>query len=256
MNLFKPSLQINPIDKLYRVKLVFKFDLDALIDDHLDRQQKKEKRVREIGRFWATDFGKCKRQVYYSFTNPKEFEASKRKIFSVGNIIHEFLQAVLKEREGELFKLVWNERYMTITDVETNLIITGRIDTLLQHADESFIVEFKTENERAFSMRKTPLLSHKSQFNLYLRSQRLSYGYIVYINKSDMSLKIFRVDFDEEVFQRCMRDARDLFWHLQHSNLPMKKPSAFWECGYCKYKEECDKNDNPALHAKLFPNKE
>lgn len=235
---------------------MFNLDLDALIDDHLDRQRKSEKHERKIGHFWATDFGKCKRQVYYSFTNPKEFDSGKRKIFSVGNIIHEFLQGVLKAREGDLFELVWNEQYMTITDIETNLIITGKIDTRLQHRGESILLEFKTENERAFNMRKSPLLSHRSQFNLYLRSQRLDYGYIVYINKSDMSIKPFRVDFDEALFQRCMRDARDIFWHLRHSKLPAKNPKAGWECNYCHYREECDRNDNPALHAKLFPNKE
>lgn len=236
---------------------MFQFDLDALIDDHLDRQQKKEKRVREIGRFWATDFGKCKRQVYYSFTNPKEFDRSNRKIFSVGNIIHDFLQSVLKEREGDLFSLVWNERHVTITDTETNLIITGRIDTLLNppSPDKPFILEFKTENEKAFMLRKSPLYSHKNQFNLYLRSQRLDYGYIIYINKTDMSIKAFKVEFDEALFQRCLRDARDIYWHLQHSKLPMKKPKAHWECSYCRFKSECDTNENPALHKKLFPNR-
>jgi CRISPR/Cas system-associated exonuclease Cas4 (RecB family) len=108
-------------------------------------------------------------------------------------------------------------------------------------------------NERAFSYNQKPFHSHRCQLNLYLRSERAKFGYIIYINKSDMSLHTFRVDYDENLFHQSLANMRQLLSSLRTSSLPPKPKLENWECSYCIFQEECAKNDNPALHARLFP---
>jgi CRISPR/Cas system-associated exonuclease Cas4 (RecB family) len=226
-------------------------DLNALLDD---RNEEKEKKTRIIGHFWASEFGKCHRQVYYSFTCPQEHAAERRRVFDVGNLIHAHIQALLKKREGSDYLNVWNEKYVTINDIETPLIITGKIDTvLIPKTGEPFILEFKSVNERAFKKKVSVQYSHRCQTILYLRSQQMSHGYVVYISKDDMRVNMLRVDYDEELFQRLIREARYLLSCLQQCKLPSNQPKFPFECSYCPYQKNCKNNDNPALHARLFP---
>jgi CRISPR/Cas system-associated exonuclease Cas4 (RecB family) len=230
-------------------------DLNALLDSRIDSDEPVRKR--ELGHFWATDMGKCKRQVYYSFTNPKTFPPSKKRIFRIGVIIHDYIQRLLKGLEGTVFKEVWSEKYISVTDTETDLIITGKIDTFIipQEGVVPVVFEFKSENERSFAKRDEPAFNHKCQLTIYLRSQRLPFGYIVYINKTTMELNQMKVMYSESLFSSMMQHTRDIYWHLKNSKLPQKTARAKWECDYCNYKDLCSRNQNDALHNRLFPNK-
>jgi len=231
--------------------------LDALIEAHIQSEGLRKKR--RIGHYWASDAGKCKRQVYYTFTNPKVFAPSKLRTFKIGTILHEYVQGVLKSLSGTKFSEVWNEKYVMVTDVETDFVITGRIDTFLTSMDESdpsVILEFKSENERSFSYRKQVPYAHKCQLTLYMRSQRIPYGYVVYINKSTMEFNAIKVEYSEALFKSIMRNIRDIHWHLQNSKLPPKSFKEAWECRYCPWSDDCKKTENPALHDRLFPKKE
>jgi len=230
-------------------------DLNALLDAQINSEESVRKR--ELGHFWATDMGKCKRQVYYSFTNPKTFPPSKKRIFRTGIIMHDYIQKLLKGLEGAVFKEVWSEKYISVTDTETDLIITGKIDTFIMPSEGAVpvIFEFKSENERSFAKRDEPAFHHKCQLTIYLRSQRLPFGYMVYINKTTMELHQMKVLYSESLFTSIMRHTRDIYWHLKNSKLPQKTARASWECNYCPYQEDCKRSDNPALHNRLFPNR-
>jgi CRISPR/Cas system-associated exonuclease Cas4 (RecB family) len=165
---------------------------------------------------------------------------------------------MLKAQEGKQFREVWNEKYVMVTDTQTDLNITGKIDTVLVpfSADEPPIVlEFKSENERSFSQRNSVPYNHKCQMTIYLRSQRLPFGYVVYINKSNMELHPLKVVFSDKLFDALMQSARDIYWHLKNSKLP-NKTTIKWECNFCLWKDECAENCNDALHKRLFPAKQ
>lgn len=229
-------------------------DFDAILDAFVVGEQ--ERRKREIGHFWATDLGKCKRQVYYGFTIPREFRPTKQRIFRVGSLLHEYLQKVMKAQEGKGFQSVWLERYAKVTDTLTDLIITGRIDLFfIPVAGDPFPVELKSINERGFNLNKEPQFTHKCQLNLYMRSERAKFGYIVYVNKTNLAVRAHRLEYSEGLFNRSMDDMRSVLLFLRQCKLPPKDVRENWECNYCSYKAECDRNDNPALHDRLFPDR-
>lgn len=228
-------------------------DLNALLDRQAPTE---ERRPRVNGRFWASDFGKCHRQVYYSFTEPLPVPTGTMRIFDIGNLIHGYFQTILKECEGKEFASIWNERHITLNDVQELISISGSIDTLVKPVvGEPFILEFKSVSGTGLELKTSVQYTHRCQLTMYLRAEMLSHGYVVYISKEDMRLKMFRVDYDDSLFKRLMSDARNLHYCIRNRHLPPASPHSNYECHYCVYDKICKLNSNKALHAKLFPNR-
>jgi len=231
------------------------FDFDAFLNEHITEKQEKRKRI--IGHFWATDLGKCHRQVYYSFISPKTFTPKSQRIFMAGSIIHDYLQKAAVGQHGKMFKDVILERRTEFTDKETGIVISGRMDIIVvPHEGEPFVVELKSINEKGFGMKKSASYSHRCQLNTYLHSEGLHHGLLVYINKTDLAVRAFRFGYDEKMHASVMRNLNMINSNLQQSKLPPKVVGEKWQCRYCSYQEECASNNNPALHNRLFPDRQ
>jgi CRISPR/Cas system-associated exonuclease Cas4 (RecB family) len=229
------------------------FDLNALIDD---RRNDGVKKTREIGHFWASEFGKCHRQFYYMYTQEREFQPERKRIFMVGNLVHEHIQHLLKARENKDFRLVFNEKGVTIRDDQSPVYITGRVDTLIvPFQNDPYILEFKSVGEAAFRKKVQIQLSHKYQTMLYMHAENLKRGFVVYVNKNDMQVKVFELPYDEEVFNRIMGDARYLYRCLLDKVLPPNKPKFGWECNLCIFSDICKQHETDLLKRRLFPNR-
>lgn len=230
------------------------FDLNALIDAKNPNAVKKE---RVIGHFWASEFGKCHRQVYYFYKHPREFQPERKRVFKIGDLIHEHIQGLLKAREGQFFKQIDNELGITVRDWQSDLYITGRIDTMITPLQgEPYLLELKSVNDQTFRKRLQIQLSHLYQTMLYLHAKNLKMGYIVYISKEDMQFKLFDVPYDRSVLDNILSEARYLYYCLKNDRLPPKKPKFEWECKLCIFADVCQQQENVALKKRLFPNRD
>jgi CRISPR/Cas system-associated exonuclease Cas4 (RecB family) len=174
----------------------------------------------------------------------------------VGNLVHEHIQHLLKAREGIDFRSVLNEEGISVRDTLTELYITGRIDTLITPmSGEPYLLEFKSVSDLAFKKKLQIQLSHKYQTMLYLHSAGLKQGYIVYINKEDMQVKVFPLAYDAGMFDHIMCDARYLYRCLLDKQLPPKRPMFDWECNLCIFSDICKQHETNALMRRLFPNR-
>lgn len=230
------------------------FDFDVILDEFVTGKEEVRKRV--IGHFWATDLGKCHRQVYYSFVVPKAFPQKTRRIFTAGGIVHDYLQKVVLEHAGRSFRSVFLEKRTEFTDKESGIVISGRTDIIVvPHEGEPFVVELKSINENGFHLRKSASFSHRCQLNTYLHSEGLHHGILVYVNKTDLAVRAFRFGYDEKLHASIMQNLKTILCALQQSKLPPKLMDEKWQCRYCSYQEECERSENPALHNRLFPDR-
>ena len=81
-------------------------DFNKLIDDYLYRKN----RPKKIGRYYPSEAGSCLRKVWYSYKYPKEVDTELRKVFEMGNILHDFVVDVLKSEKTPSVKLIESEK--------------------------------------------------------------------------------------------------------------------------------------------------
>jgi len=89
------------------------------------------------------------------------------------------------------------------------IVIKGRADLVVTDEEgRPFLLELKTINLRRY----TGLLSsgiylpdHFLQWNLYAKALEINDGLIVYENKDDQRMKVFPVQYSEEIFMECAR---------------------------------------------------
>lgn len=222
-------------------RLMMEFDIDDILNTSLTT----ERRDRVPGAFWASEVGKCPRNLYYSFAEKRSPTTENLRIFKVGTLFHEHIQNLIKDLEGTAFKSVVNEKYIMVTDMETDLNITGQADIYITAfpPDSSFVVELKSEKNIYY--RNSPSTHHVSQLMIYLRALRIDHGYIIYIQKDNLQTKTFRVDYDKDLFNGIMSKMRSLYKSMLDMELPAKSAEA-WECKFCPYKPLCEKDYNPA----------
>jgi len=86
--------------------------------------------------------------------------------------------------------------------------IHGRADILLRLPDTSqYLVEVKTINDRGFAELRSPKEEHRIQLQIYLNILDIEVGGILYENKNNQEIKIFRQEKDsklwESIIKRC-----------------------------------------------------
>ncbi len=101
-------------------------DFDKLIDDHIKREYK----PKGIGRYYPSEAGSCLRKVWYSYKYPTEIDPDLRKIFEMGNIIHDFIVEVLKSEKTPQVELLKSE--FPFKEKIEDFLISGRIDNLIK----------------------------------------------------------------------------------------------------------------------------
>ena len=215
--------------------------INKIIDDFLDREDKE----RSETVFYPSELPYCYRKNYYNFKCPILFDTETKRIFHVGNIFHNFITFLLK-RSFET-KLLDSERSLTIiVDPIHDIDIRGRLDNLVILQDENEKTIFEVKSTSNISFMKEAQKHHKMQIIPYLRALQLTKGYIVYVEKNTLKVKVFPVEYDKKIFLEVVERAEKLAKHLRENTLPEPEGrESTWECNLCKYKEMCDSDKNP-----------
>jgi len=188
--------------------------------DLINEDLKGEEKKRRIGRYYPSEIGYCLRKVYMSYLKPQQFDDNVLRIFKIGDIYHDYAATLLEGKSEEPFELIFD-----------GFSIGGRVDFLR----ESDVIEFKTTKSLKYVTE--PQKAHVFQLMTYLKFFNMSHGFLVYIEKSTLKAKTFKILFDKEVYDEAIGRVKMLHGSLESGIEPL--PEVSWACRYCPYKKDC-----------------
>ena len=220
------------------------FDFDKLIDSHI----KREYRPKGIGRYYPSEAGSCLRKVWYSYKYPAEIDPDLRKIFEMGNIIHNFIVQVLRSEKNPQIELLKSE--FPFKEQIKDFVISGRIDNLIKikMSGKIYLVEIKSTAGIKFVKEASP--HNIQQLQLYMHFIGVHNGLLVYVDKATLKTKTFQIKYNKEEAIKILNRFIMLHKLLKENKLPEAEARKYkrigWMCRYCEYKDRCYK-DTPRI---------
>lgn len=221
-------------------------NFDELIDNHIRR----ESRPKGIGKYYPSEAGSCMRKVFYSYKYPSEIDPDLRKIFQMGNIIHDFVVEVLKSEKNDKVELLQSE--FPFKEQIEDFVISGRIDNLIKinASGEIYLVEVKSTKGLNWVEEAAP--HNVQQLQLYMHFTGVHNGILLYIDKTNLKSKIFKINYSKDNAEKIIERFKKLHKHLTEDKIPEAEARAHkeanWMCRYCEYKERCEKDTPSAQH--------
>lgn len=165
---------------------LFESGVRPVIDAHL---QERALQIRDYGDYWsASSAGYCmRRQIFERLKIPPvKIDPRKQRIFSVGDIFHEWIQGLTKAAGVSLSQ----EREL----IDNKLMIKGHYDDLIQLGDKVVLYDYKSTSSRSFGYREISHY-HKMQVGTYLYMLRqlpigvaVNEARVLKISKDDLRL--------------------------------------------------------------------
>lgn len=141
---------------------LFNTGIRPAVDEYI---QKKREEERNYGEYWsASSAGYCMRRVIFErlkIPYVKE-EARKQRVFSAGDIFHEWIQRITKNAALSMGQEILVE--------DKDLMIRGHVDDLINIDNHFIVYDYKSAHSRSFSYAKDRPMSyyHKMQLGTYL----------------------------------------------------------------------------------------
>jgi len=220
-------------------------DLDAAILSKIDRDRQEHTRV--IGRYYPSVIGNCKRKTYYTYILDDRTNDDLKRIFSVGEALHDFVARALKE--DPKIKHCESEVPISIYIPECDFTISGRIDNIVTDENgEERIIEVKSTGQKVEFL-KEPKPENVEQLNIYLVARQIQHGDVFYVEKNTLKTAQFPVERDRELFlSKTIKDYAVLDECLREGKLPAPEGKIYkemaWQCQRCEYKKECEEDIN------------
>jgi len=217
-------------------------DFEKFIDQFLNR----ERRPKEIGRYYPSEAGLCMRHAWYSYKFPRETEKELLRIFHVGNLVHDFVVDVFKSERTTDVELVEAELPFKIKN--SDFMISGRIDDLVMLKENKKKVLVEVKSCRSVSSLSEPENTHKMQLQLYMHATGIHNGVLLYIEKNTLKSKSFDVGYDKDWADRIIDRFGALDKHLKANIIPPAEGKRIPEmqqlCSKCDYADLCSKDGN------------
>ena len=216
------------------------------VDEILVEESKIEsdRHVRIPGTFYASELPYCLRRNFLSMKSPKEPSSSLLRIFKMGSLMHDWLSKVINKASSKPSRpdmvLVKEEFPLLLFDRQTNTTISGRIDSFIIDQGMKYPYEFKS----CAGFGQLPKPHHVLQIMPYIQGTKAKAGYLIYMKKNDLELRVCRVDFSQSIMDEIWKRAETLQSALDANELP--EPEALltkerkWECDYCPFRNECE----------------
>lgn len=208
-----------------------------------EREEKNVKHVRKIGNYYPSELTfPCLRSVQLKYLYPNikpDFE--KLKVFKIGSVIHELLEKAFAQ-EKKRFRLLESELSVKESFIINNHVfqICGRLDCLIRIAKQNYVVDFKTM--RSYAKNYIPKPADIQQLTFYLHALKLENGFLVYVDKQDLTFYVEKIKYNEELYQELVQKAFELHKALK-IKVVLPKNSEAWNgkiCSYCTHKSFCE----------------
>jgi len=205
-------------------------------------------------KYSPTELSGCIRNSYFSRLYPEEFDDATMRVFLLGNVLHELVQDNVKEVLGGEIDHIENEKafhYLLPLD-KTNgkkILISGRLDTIffMKDMEKPIIVDYKTTANSWYNMKNGAKKAHIDQLNYYLACTLADHGMVVYLDKRNLNVVQFTIDFSQEIFDEMVDYAINLDNALDTNEVPKidwKQMGDEGNCQYCKHKVRCKEAGN------------
>jgi len=210
------------------------------IEDMIAEALVREDRERKVGEYYASEMPFCIRRNYYLYKKPKKFPLGTLKIFASGTLVHDwFAEKVFSKSET----VETHEAEGSLVYEEDGWQIRGRFDNLIKMKLDGKVVVIEIKSTMNNRFVKEPKNHHKEQLNFYLYKLGMESGYLLYVDRRNLSFKVYEVKFDKKMLEETLVKARILHKALLTSIRPSAEAKLSvtnkWQCNYCLYRQEC-----------------
>ncbi len=222
---------------------------------HDDNRAKKQRKNSDV---YPSSLGYCMRKQVMDAGGMSDgtVDAGLQVIFWHGNLIHdEVVFPILAYyfaniyNDDEFHIDVVNEKPFKIVEVVngTKLYFKGYIDDLIKifikiptftvsdDSDTSGIggisknydtklieeipIEVKSIGNKFYQL-KEPKMTHFVQLMIYLGTHKFKYGYLLYVHKATLKSKMYKVKFDQKVYNSFLHRAKTIYDHKEKGTIP------------------------------------
>jgi CRISPR/Cas system-associated exonuclease Cas4 (RecB family) len=211
-------------------------DLVKAIDEHIESGIKP--RFRKSTGFGPSEHNTCVRFWWYKFHGvefPVNHNARLQRIFDTGHSVHE---RIVSYFDGMGVLMAVEE---PVPQREGCPPISAYIDAIIDW-DGPVVVEIKSTNHEGFAMRqhfKKPTEDHMRQIQWYLHYKNLDRGLVIYENKNNQEILVFKVKRDIEFCEKQMKKYAKIYSKAigPKPDRPYKRSSP--KCQGCKLLTVC-----------------
>ncbi len=265
------------------------FQFDDVIKEVVEHKDNAGKEIRSgakpQNRFAPSSAGKCIRLQWFNHADQTtEPDDDLKRIFYHGHLIHDdfaypilkyWLKKVMKSKNFTVInefpfnykipmgRYMSNKIYYNSDDIiESN----GYIDNVIQFFDQGVMkhipIEIKSFSGNLRQLNQ-PYFDAYIQLMSYLGYLKAKFGYIVYITKSNIIAKTFKVEFDRKIFNMILKRAKTLHHYKITGDMPpaearleFEKGNSWWTqlkvdddgtkmkhpCNSCEFDNFCKEN--------------
>ena len=222
--------------------------IQDILDIHISDENEKKLANRDANKYSVSDSGKC-RLMRYKKLKSGSFEAfppDTLRIFSVGNLFHEYIQDVLSN-----YGMTHCEYRM---EDEHRI---GHLDMIVKDWQGRHILfDIKTTNDRTFGYKvkgdidrhhKYQVLSYADMFRTHTNNEiEIHEVRMLYVRKNDFAMAERTVPQDAQTLAAIREDWDIMIKAKVEDTPPEANPQEDWECRYCPFQPTCEVG-NPAL---------
>jgi CRISPR/Cas system-associated exonuclease Cas4 (RecB family) len=207
--------------------------LREIIDKfYLDRQKDKTQT-----HFYISEAGKCPRQIFFKFKNVprKEMEPNVLRLFDHGDHMHQLIM-----------KSLLSTRDIHVVASEVNIppqeLVSGRADAIISNGKDLYILDIKSMNSMIFKTLTEPKEENIRQIQLYSYYFNIPRGILLYVNKDNLQLKEFIIEYNPIEAERLIENLTFLKKQIDSNIVPARIPDYpdDWQCRYCQFRGVCD----------------
>lgn len=214
---------MNANSKEIRIADVIAEDLNAAV--------KERQRTHKV--FYASEVGYCPLRLFFSITFPARYDTRVLQVFKVGDLVHEYIQSLLREKYGADVEVPIREEIIQEKSIEMH----GRVDVLVDDTP----YELKT----TAVLPTAPREHHIAQLTAYLHLLGVRKGYVVYVEKNTINVAQYPVRYDSALWETIVRKVETVHDAVEEYQRGGDWARAFedvapsWECRYCVHKQIC-----------------
>lgn len=103
-------------------------------------------------------------------------------------------------------------------------------------------VETKTTKNAHSKLTYSYNQGHLYQLMSYMHTLQPDQGWIVYMERNDLSDAVFEIEYDPDLWEDIANRLKMIDYYLEADKLPDADPDGDpdWACKYCNFKEECE----------------